>query len=235
MRSAQMNVPVWIGLAVCAGLLTACGTSGTSGAETAKAVAGPAPETPAPLASEAVSADALIAGAPRHGVAAKEALRVRVVDAADPQFPIADLTKFDAVVLGAVEGFVPGPKQPVFEGDPDPIETVVMQVIVDTALQGDAAVGDPIYVRLFTEDLEGLKRAIPKGTPSLVAVSTVDQTLDDHLTDPYVGVPKGEPRYVAGAPYAAFADGELKTWFPLLDSTTSLPLSELVPLELAEP
>jgi hypothetical protein len=234
MGSTQINVPVWFGIAVCAGLLTACGASGASGTET-KVVAGPAPETPAPPASEEVSADALIAGAPRLDVAAKEALLVPGVDAADPQFPIADLTQFDAVILGTVEDFVPGPRQPVFEGDDDPIETVVMKLIVGTALQGDAAVGDPIYVRLFTDDLEGLKRTIPMGTPSLVAVSTVDATLDDQLSDPYAGVPKGEARYIAGAPYAAFADGELKAWFPLLDLTTSLPLSDLVPPELAEP
>lgn len=188
-----------------------------------------------PGARKALSPEAFVAGAPRLDIAAKNAMRPSAVDAADPQFPIADLTQFDAVVLGTVEDFVPGPEQPVFHGDEDPIETVVMKLIIRSALQGEVHVGDPIYVRLFTDDLDGLKRAIPTGTPSLVAVSTVDETLDDQLTDPYAGVPSGEQRYIAGAPYAAFADGELKTWFPLLDLTSGRPLSALVPPELAQP
>lgn len=182
-------------------------------------------------ASGPVSAGELLAASKPLDTDAKDALRAFDVDAADPEFPISDPKEFETVVAGTVAGFVPGPKQPVFEGDPDPIETVVMKLDVASVLSGEAQVGQRLYVRLFIDDLAGLKRAIPKGTTTLTAVSAVEASLDDQLVDPYAGVPKGAPRYIAGAPYAAFADGKNATWFPLLDETEEKPLTALAPPE----
>lgn len=81
-------------------------------------------------------------------------------------------------------------------------------------------------------DPDGLRRALPSGTLALVAVSTVDETVDKYLSDPFAGVPEDATRYIAGAPYAAFADGPAKTWFPLLGLTSDAPLTALVPPRL---
>lgn len=181
-----------------------------------------------------VSVGELIEGAPRISESAKAALEPVSIDAADPQFPVESADQFDAIVVGRVESLTAGPALPVFEGDKDPVESVMVELRVTDALAGPVEDGEAIYVRLATGQLEALSRALPSGTPAFLAVSKVDESLDRYLNDPYAGVPAGFTRYIAGAPYAAFADGEQKTWFPVLQRDYDKPLSSLVSPDLAK-
>ncbi|WP_300643707.1 hypothetical protein [Nocardioides sp.] len=214
-------------VAVALALLAGCGQA------TSQSTTGPTNESatntgPASAAPPSANVEELLASSPRLDAVAKEALDTPSFDAADPQFPILGYEQFDVAVVGTLTEVDAGPTQPVFAGDPDPLGTIVLEVTPTLVLHGDAEVGQPIFVRLAIDDLEGLTSALPAGTLTFVAASNVDPTFDEQLIDPFAGVPQGEQRYVAGAPYAAFADGPLNTWFPLLERTFRRPLTGLL-------
>lgn len=158
---------------------------------------------------------------------AKNAVRTQEVDAADPRFPISNPESFAVVALGKVVAFRAGPAQGAFPGDPDPIGTVIVELEVLEPVAGKVGLGDPLFVRLAIEDLDGLRAAVPTGTRMVVAANPVDTSLDRFLDDPQAGVPDDAVRYVAGAPYAAIADGS-RTWLPLLSETFEHPLEDLI-------
>ncbi|WP_418063673.1 hypothetical protein [Pimelobacter simplex] len=146
--------------------------------------------------------------------AAKAAVTAPEVNAIDPQIPISNASRFSVVVLGRVLGFADGPTFVDYEGDAE-------------------QVGDPIYVQLTLSDREGLAKAIPPGTLTFLAAQPVDPAADQHLADPYAGVPAGRTRYLAGAPYVAVADGPGRIWYPVSGQSHDRPLTALVPGDLA--
>lgn len=166
--------------------------------------------------------------------AAKAAVTTPEVNAIDPQFPISNASRFSVVVLGKVLGFADGPTFVDYEGDAEPgPDWVVMEVEPVAVLRGEEQVGDPIYVQLTLSDREGLEKAIPPGTLAFVAAQSVDPAADQHLADPYAGVPAGRTRYIAGAPYVAVADGPGRIWYPVSGQSHDRPLTALVPGDLA--
>ncbi|KAB2811650.1 hypothetical protein F9L07_07240 [Pimelobacter simplex] len=166
--------------------------------------------------------------------AAKAAVTAPEVNAIDPQFPISNASRFSVVVLGKVLGFADGPTFVDYEGDAEPgPDWVVMEVEPVAVLRGEEQVGDPIYVQLTLSDREGLAKAIPPGTLTFVAAQPVDPADDQHLADPYAGVPAGRTRYLAGAPYVAVADGPGRIWYPVSGQSHDRPLTALVPGDLA--
>lgn len=202
-------------------VVTSCGARGTDadGADPSNA-----PE---------VASSARVSGEPiALDPAAKKAVRIAHINAVDPQFPIADTSQFTSLVLGRVVEFRDGPVMEDYPGAKDSQPWVVVKIEPTAVLQGNEEVGVPIYVQLTTSDRQGLARAIPAGTLTLMAVRPLDPAGDRYLTDPWAGVPEGATRYIAGAPYAAFADGPTSTWFPILGTTYPQPIQALVPASL---
>lgn len=160
---------------------------------------------------------------------AKKAVLAAEVNSVDPQFPIADPGQFTSIVLGKVVDFRDGPVMEDYPGARDSLPWVVVKIEPTVVLQGSEKAGGPIYVQLTMSDRQGLEQALPAGTTTLVAVQPLDPSGDRYLADPWAGVPEGAVRYIAGAPYAAFADGPTATWFPVLGTTYQLPIQGLVP------
>lgn len=125
----------------------------------------------------------------------------------DPTFPMPEesMARFDAVVLGTVGEFRDGASYEVFPGDPDAEHRPVLVVEPFAVLAGDVKVDEPMYVRFAVSDVDGLTRALPAGTMTMLAVNLVDEADDKHFRDPQAGVPVGAPRFEVGPTFAAFA------------------------------
>ena len=187
---------------------------------------------PGPRTADIAAADIPINRSPLD-TEAKASIPVTEIDAIDPQFPMSDPSRFATVVLGKVLGFADGPTFVDYEGDTEAgPDWVVMKVEPVAVLRGEEKAGDPIYVQLTLTDPDSLAKAIPPGTFALVAAQPVNPEDDKHLADPFAGVPEGRTRYIAGAPYAAIADGPSKTWYPVLGQSYDRPITDLVPADL---
>ena len=152
----------------------------------------------------------------------------------DPAFPMpsASMSRFDAVFLGEVIEFRPGPAYEVFPDDPDAEQRPILVVRPIAVLTGAVEVGEPTYVRFTISDVAGLNRVLPAGSIAMLAVNLVDEADDRYFDDPQAGVPAGAPRFDVGPTFAAFADGGAHTWYPMLRETHDQPLTALVPPSL---
>jgi hypothetical protein len=139
------------------------------------------------------------------------------------------MSRFDAVVLATVVEFHDGPAYEAFPGDPDAEERAVLVVDPFAVLAGEAEVDQPMYVRFLVSDVEGLNAALPAGTTAMLAVDRVDPADDRYFDDAQAGFPSGAPRFDVGPTFAAFADGDAHTWYPMLRETHDEPLTALVP------
>ncbi|MFS3129093.1 hypothetical protein ACLM5J_11895 [Nocardioides sp. Bht2] len=207
---------------VLTGLVAGCGEQTT---------ADRSPSAPAGTASSARS-ETLLADE-RLPAEAKAGLVVAEIDTAlvapMPFDPTRSRT--DLFALGRLVEFVAGPRA---KGKDPELESGTVVAVIDSValLVGPEPETERLYVSFSGVGLSSLQRAVPQGTPVLLAASMQTGDDDPYLDDPYQGFAEGATRYVTSSTRFAIADGSQHTWFPLAQQTFDQPLTAGVPAEL---